>query len=177
MSRPRMRPLFRLSLPIARAQFMDTIRNALAAGESPVSGRALRSHVELTVRPSARHFWWRHLSIDGLEDGEGTLLRGRYAPHPHLWMLIMAVYGVLLLAAIGACVYGFSQWSLGWAPRALWALPLCAAAVAATWLASAVGQTLAQPQMQELHGFFEECVRRASEPPRELACRSGDLGS
>lgn len=165
MHRPRMRPLLRLSLPIAPGQLMDALRHALCKDDSPVVGLALRRHVELTVRPSARHFWSPHLSLDLLDDGEATLLRGRYAPHPHIWMLIVAVYGVLLLAVICACVYGCSQWLLGWTPSAFWALPPCAAGLAATWLVSAVGQVLAEPQMRELQAFLEECVRRASERP------------
>lgn len=164
MGRPHMRPPLRLNLPIAREQFMDTFRSVLSRDQGLVVGVVLRKYVELTVRPSARHFWSPHLSLDVLEDGEGTLLRGRYAPHPHIWMLIMAVYGVLSLAMICACVYGFSQLTLGWTPSAFWALPICATGVAATWLLSAIGQSLAEPQMRELQSFLEDCVQRASEP-------------
>lgn len=166
MDRPRMRPLLRLHLSIASDQLMGAIRTALSDEAAPVVGRALRRHVELTVRPKAQHFWSPHLSLDVLEDGNGTLLRGRYAPHPHIWMLIMGVYGVLLLATIGACVYGYSQWSLGWTPSALWALPLCAAGAVATWTTSTIGQTLAEPQMRELQRFLEECLRRSGAPAR-----------
>jgi hypothetical protein len=60
---------------------------------------------------------------------------------------------------------GERRWLLGWTPFGLWALPLCAASVVATWITSAVGQSLARPQMRELQSFLEGCVRRASEPP------------
>jgi hypothetical protein len=171
-----MRPLFRLNLPIAREQLMDAIRTALSDDAAPVVGRVLRRHVELTVRPNAQHFWSPHLSLDVLEDDQGTLLRGRYAPHPHIWMLIMAVYSVLLLATIGACVYGCSQWLLGWTPTALWSLPLCAAGAIATWTTSTIGQALAEPQMQGLQQFLEECLRRSGAPARLEAdtARSSD---
>lgn len=165
MQRPRMRPLFRLRLPLAREHLLETIREGLAEPSSRIVGRVLRKHVELTVHRDAQHFWSPHLSVDLIEDGEDTLLRGRYAPHPHLWMAIMAVYGVLGLAALCAAIFGFSQWTLGWDPWALWALPGCTLLVALTWIASAIGQRLAQPQMHELQQFFDGCMLRASDPP------------
>jgi hypothetical protein len=80
-------------------------------------------------------------------------------------MFIMAVYGVLGLGTLGALVYGASQWNLGWTPTALWALPPCIFGVAGTWVMSAIGQRLAQPQMELLQSFIEECLRRASSRP------------
>jgi hypothetical protein len=164
-----MRPLFRLRLPISREHLLGTLRAELARPGGRIVGRVLRKHVELTVQPNAQHFWSPHLSVDLIEEGEDTLLRGRYAPHPHLWMFIMAVYGVLGLGGLCAGIFGFSQWTLGWNPWALWALPVCAVGVALTWIASAVGQHLAEPQMQELQQFFDQCMQRASDPPPPLA--------
>jgi len=168
VQRPRMRPLFRLRLPIAREHLLDTIRAGLAQPSSNIVGRVLRKHVELTVQPSAQHFWSPHLSVDLIDEGEDTVLRGRYAPHPHLWMFITAVYGLLGLGALCAGIFGFSQWTLGWNPWALWVLPACAVLVSLTWLASAVGQHLAEPQMHELQQFFDRCMLRASDPPPAL---------
>lgn len=71
----------------------------------------------------------------------------------------------LFKLALPVPAFGLSQWNLGWTPWALAALPLCLVGAAWTWVASALGQRLAEPQMQQLQAFLEECVRRASDPP------------
>lgn len=165
MERPRLRPLFRLTLPIARERLTECVRASLSQADSRIVGQVMRRHVELTIRSADRHVWSPHLSLDLFDEDGGTLLRGRYAPHPHLWMLIAAVYGLLSLAAIACVVWAMSQCILGVAPWAFWGVPLCAAGIALTWLASAIGQGLAQPQMHELQTFLEDCTARASDPP------------
>ena len=74
----------------------------------------------------------------------------------------MSLYFALTMVAIASAVYGFSQWTLGWKPWAFAGIPLCALGAGATWIASAVGQKLATPQMHQLQGFFEDCVRRVA---------------
>lgn len=165
MERPRMRPLFKLALPIAAARLMAEIESRLEQPGSPFIGTVLRRHVALTVRDADRHFWSPHLSVDVLAEGSDTTLRGRYAPHPNIWTGIMASYAVLGMCAIAGSMYGMSQWILGWPPWALLAIPASAAGAAATWMAAAVGQRLAMAQMHALHDFFQDCIRNASDPP------------
>lgn len=164
MERPRMRPLFKLELPVPAPRLMAAIREKMG-GSSPIVGVVMRKHVELTIGVDARHLWSPHLSLDVFDTGETTTLRGRYAPHPSIWTFVMAVYGALTCLALCALVYGLSQLNLGWNPWALWLLPVCVVGAAFTWMTSVVGQRLAEPQMELLHDFLHDCVRRASDPP------------
>lgn len=165
MGRPRMRPLFKLELALPAPRLMAEIRSRLQAPRAPIVGTVLRRHVQLTVREQDRHFWSPHLNLDVFEEGDGSVLRGRYSPHPSLWTFVMAVYGVLSMVALAGTVYGASQLTLGWTPWGFAALPLAAAGAAATWLASAMGQRLAHAQMEQLHDFLSDCVHHASQPP------------
>ena len=152
---------------------MTVIEERLGEPQGRFEGAVLKRHVNLTVAPTERHFWSPHLSIDVLAEGEGTTLRGRYAPHPSIWTGIMAAYGVLIMAAIAGAVYGTSQWILGWTPWALWALPVSAVVAAAIYASAGVGQKLAEDQMHDLHDFFDDCVQRASDPPPPNGAETG----
>lgn len=165
MQRPRLRPPFKLVLPVEAPRLMAEIRARLGAPGSRFAGTVLRRHAELTIAPQERHLWSPHLSLDVFDHEGGARVRGRYGPHPHLWTLLMAIYGVLGMVAIAGAVFGISQLTLGWTPWALSALPLCALCIAATWIVSAVGQRFSVEQMEQLHVLVEECVQRASDPP------------
>ena len=165
MGAPHMRPPFRLPLSVPGADLLAEIEARLARGNSPFVGAVLRRHVELSIRPERRRFWSPHLSVDILEEEEGTILRGRYGPHPEVWTLVMAIFGVLIMVSLGSMVFGLSQWNLGWEPWALWGLPACALGAGTLWYAGIVGQRTAYPQMLQLEGFFHDCVRHVSEPP------------
>lgn len=165
MERPRMRPLFKLVLPVEAEGLIAEIGRRVRVPDSRYAGTIHRRHVELTIQGDERHFWSPHLSLDVFADGGQTNLRGRYAPHPSIWTFIMSLYFVLMMLAIASAVYGFSQLTLGWQPWAFAGIPVCVVFAVATWIASAVGQKLALPQMHELQGFFEDCVRRVSDPP------------
>lgn len=165
MERPRMRPLFKLVLPLSAARLMAEIRERLSLPRSRFAGSVLKRHVELTIHPEHRHFWSPHLSVDVFEDDGGTTLRGRFGPHPNIWTCIMAIYGALIMLSLIATVYGLSQWNLGWTPWALSGLPVCALGAGLTWLTSLAGQRAAQAQMLQLEQFFSDCVARASLPP------------
>ena len=175
MERPRMRPLFKLSLPVPAARLMAEIGERVRAPRARFTATMLKRHVELTVHEDARHFWSPHLNLDVFDDasGQSSTLRGRYAPHPSIWTFLMAVYGVLAMVALGGTVYGWSQWNLGGTPWALGALPVAALGALLTWAAGAVGQKLAADQMEEMHIFLEDCVRRASDPPPDGSRASG----
>lgn len=166
MSRPRMRPPFKRVVPLSAPRLMEEIRSRLAGPQCQIVGHVLKRHVELTIRPEHRHFWSPHLSVDVFEEERGTLLRGRYGPHPNIWTGFMATYGVLLMFALVATVFGLSQWNLGWSPWALLGLPICALGAGVTWLSSLLGQRAAAAQMEQLGLFFDECVSQASVPPR-----------
>lgn len=165
MGAPRMRPPFRLQLPVPGAALMSEIEARLANPDALLVGSVLRRHVELTVLERDRHFWSPHLTVDVLDDEGATVLRGRFGPHPHVWTMVMGVYGVLALVAMFSAVFGLSQWNLGWQPWAMWGIPVAAIAGGLLWLSSLAGQRAAYPQMQALEHFFRDCVARVSSAP------------
>lgn len=165
MGAPRMRPPFRLALPVEAACLMSEVESRLASPHAALTGAVMRRHVELTVREPERHFWSPQLSVDVLEEEGTTVLRGRFGPQPHVWTLVMGAYGACLMVALFATVFGLSQWNLGWPPWALWGLAPSAAGAGLLYLSSLAGQRAADPQMRALETFFRDCVSRVSSAP------------
>ena len=161
MQRPQMRPQFRCELATSGSRLLQVIQSRLEVPSSPVVGHVLRRHVELTVRNSCRQVWSPHLSIDLLREDDALVLRGRYGPNPALWMLLVALYGVLVVGALASVVLGFSQWTLGWTPWGFWGFPGCVALGTGLWWISLLGQRVTVGQMEELATFLHECMRRA----------------
>jgi len=167
MGRPRMRPLFKRELGVPAPRLMAAVRGKLSEPGCGFEGIVLQRHVHVTVAASARHLWSPHLSVDVLaeEAPARSVLRGRFGPHPSLWTGIVAVYALLGMLALAGLVFGYSQWTLGWTPWALWAVPVSAFLAATVFAMGAVGQRLSEAQMHELNDFFEACLRGASDPP------------
>ena len=88
----KMRPSFAVNLSVPADDATERILHAVEAcdpaGQSDSVGRC----VELFVDPRERRLWSPHLSIQIEESEEGSRLRGRYAPRPEIWTLLMFLY-------------------------------------------------------------------------------------
>lgn len=146
-------------------------------GEHAVcSGTVFRKHAVLFMRANERHFWSPYLYLEAqLPDAEdedapaAPRLHLRFAPHPNVWTLFMAIYGVLGMVGTLGLMYGLSQWWLGWTPWALAAAPAAVALIGFVYGAAFIGQGLGSAQMYELRAL----VDRASEDVNERPDRRG----
>jgi hypothetical protein len=137
-----------------------------------VCGIVAADRVELHVPPERQRLWSPELRVDVETEGEGCRLRGTYGPHPHVWMLFAAIYGLLGCAALVAGVFAMAEWTLGRGVSSLYAFPVLVLLVLAVRSLAFFGQGLGGEQMDELRGFLEEVLEQGADP-KSVPRRSG----
>ena len=154
-----MRPEFDLQVedPLS---FLVLLKKALP-GHARCAGQVFKNHAVIRMRDEVRHFWSPYLYLEArLPDEYGEVetpsLRGRFAPHPNVWTLFMAIYGLLSLSAIAGLMYGASQWWLGWTPWGFTIVPAAVLLFAFVYGAAFIGQGLGAEEMYELRSFVEQ---------------------
>ncbi|MFK7986454.1 MAG: hypothetical protein AB8I08_10510 [Sandaracinaceae bacterium] len=167
MERTQIRPEF--LEPVADpAAVWASLEAVLDAHEGDCLGTVFRRHAVLRIRDRAAHFWSPHLYLELREpdeddpDGTPVRLHGRFAPHPHVWTLFMAIYLLLTLGALASAVWGFSVWTLGEDPWVLFGIPTALIVQAAVYAAALFGQRLGADQMLELRSLVEQAHAAAA---------------
>lgn len=153
-----MRPRHAFVLPVERGQALSQIQARLNAADCPVEGVMAGHHVELLVRPDARHFWSPWLSVDVLSHPDGVEVRCRFGPHPHVWTGFMSGFAFLAFTGLAGLVFGCTQLILKRPPTGLLAMIPALGFSAALYWASLVGQRLGAPQMGVLYGFLRDAL-------------------
>ena len=88
----------------------------------------------------------------------GSVLRGRFGPHPEMWTLFIFLYmAVGFLATIGL-ILGFVQWQSGMDPWGFWGVGIGVPSLAVLYGISAIGQKLSAYQMEELRERIDALV-------------------
>jgi hypothetical protein len=119
------------------------------------------------VQEEERTFWSPHLSVQVEPSEGGSLLRGRFGPHPELWTLYMFLYtAVGFLATIGLML-GFVQWQSDMDPWGLWGVCLGVPGLAILYAVSAAGQRLSAHQIEELKARIDGLVEGLEATPEE----------
>jgi hypothetical protein len=145
-----------LSLPYAPPQAAERLRTALADADCCVRGDGYGHHFVLRVPEAARHFWSPQLSLDLEATEAGATVRGLFGPHPSIWTLFVAAYGVAIFSAVTGLLFGLSQWTLGQSPLALWAVPGAALLAGLTYGVGLVGRRLGDAQVLQLRDFIDD---------------------
>ena len=120
-------------------------------------GRVTGRHGQLTVPSTRRHLWSPWLTFEASEHEGGTLLSGRFAPHPSIWTGYMAMYGIIVFTMFGLGCFGLSQWMADEAPTMLWSLPIGTILLALLYGSAFIGQGLTLEQMQGMRGYLKGC--------------------
>jgi hypothetical protein len=137
---------------------MEILRERLRGTDYDECTRSKGRCAYFFVDEEERKVWSPHLSVQVEPRAEGSLLRGRFGPHPELWTLYMFLYtGVGFLAVMGAML-GFVQWQSGMAPWGFWGLALGIPGMAILYWISATGQKLSSHQMADLKGRIDGLV-------------------
>jgi len=159
------------------AAFLESMRSSLAYVEKGqqgmVNGVVVPPNIDLHIRADSRHFFSPMLSLKVVDDDEGdqVLLLGRFAPRSDIWMLYMAVYGVLGLVGTAGLMYGTAQWLLGQPPWALIILPLALLGIGLVYGAAFIGQGLGAQQMYALRSFLDHVLEAIGHPPSTIETR------
>lgn len=165
-----MRPRFEIGLDVPAQRVLAQLGEQLRRKDAPVAG-VVRSHAaDLRMPVASIHVWSPCLQLDVITGEDGAEhLRGRFAPHPSVWMMFMGVYGLLGLVGTLAVMFGVSQWLVGGRPWALLGAPAAVALGAFTYGASFIGQGLGASQMYTLRAFVDDAVDAAREAERDAA--------
>jgi hypothetical protein len=160
MTAPRIRPVFELELADDPDRVMEQLRARLP--ECPrCTGVSVGRHAELFVPEDERRVWspWLSVTADTAAGG-GARLRGRFAPHPHVWTLYMFLAFALGFGLLVGVTWGYAQWAMDQTPWALLSLPLGAVLGLALYLVSLTGQRLGHDQIERLEDALHELVER-----------------
>ena len=158
MTAPAVRPRIELALADDPDRVMAALRSRLH--DCPgCTGVSVGRHAELFVPEAERRVWSPWLSVTAeAGDRGGSLVRGRFSPHPHVWTLYMFLAFAIGFALLVGITWGYAQWAMDERPWALASVPLGAAALAGLYGASLVGQRLGADQMDHLEAVLRELV-------------------
>lgn len=172
MNPPRIRPTFSISLAPDADSAMATLRERLKGTEYEECSRSMGRCADFFVRDAERRVWSPCLSVQVEPAGEGSLLRGRFGPHPELWTLFMFLYAAVGFLAVMGLMLGFVQWQSGMDAWGFWGAYLGFPGLGALYAVSATGQRLSAHQMEALRERIGDLVEGL-----ELPSGAGDVAS
>jgi len=136
---------------------MEGLRDRLP--ECPnCTGVSVGRHAELFVPEADQRLWSPWLSVTADDRNDGTMLRGRFAPHPNVWTFYLFLAFGLGFALLVGTTWGYAQWATETTPWPLIAVPLVMALGVALYVASQIGQRLGAEQMILLRKALEELI-------------------
>ena len=154
----RIRPIFSIPLSPGPDEAMEVIRDRLKGMDYDECTRSKGRCAYFFVDEEERKVWSPHLSVQVEPSPEGSVLKGRFGPHPEMWALFMFLYtGVGFLTVIGFML-GFVQWQSNMETWGLWGLWLGVPGLAILYGISATGQKLSSHQMAELKERVDQLV-------------------
>ena len=155
-SRPELRPHFDLVVRLSPDDVISQLKTRFEQARPEWVGHLAGQHGQLVVPRAQRHLWSPWLTFTATEHEDGTLISGRFAPHPSVWTMYMAFYGMVGFSLFGFAMFGASQWMAGESPWMLWSIPICIALLAILYASAFVGQGLTADQMNAMRRFVKE---------------------
>lgn len=150
MDRPHHRPRLEILIRAPRDTVREAFRDRVAHPRCTCEGTLARNHLHVAVGAAQRHFWSPTLDVTLRDHPDGTLLLGRFGPHPNVWTMYVFGYGVCAFAAIVAACWALAQWAIGSPPLALAWLAGSGVAALAVWGSARVGASIGHDQMEQL---------------------------
>jgi uncharacterized integral membrane protein len=163
-----MRPRFELQLPVTREAWRDALRSELENDPESLRGQVFRKHAVVEIRDGERTFWSPYLNLEVEDEPDGSVIRGRFSPHPNVWTMFMAVYILLAIIALGGLSYGMVQYTLGESPWSLLVAPAAVALFGFVYGATLIGQGLGAEQMYMMRSLIDRTCVAALHAPIEL---------
>jgi hypothetical protein len=158
MTAPRVRPRFEIEIDLDPDALMERVRQRLP--RCPYcTGVSVGRHAELFVPDIDRRLWSPWLSVTVFEKGGGSMLRGRFAPHPNVWTLYLFLSFGLGFALLVGTTWGYAQWATERPPWALMSIPVVIIFGLLLYFASQIGQRLGGSQMDHLRDAIDELIQ------------------
>jgi hypothetical protein len=153
----RARPRFTIEVDSPADLLMDRVRANLEHCPR-CTGVSVGRHAELFVPEADQRLWSPWLSVSTEERGSGSVLKGRFAPHPSIWTLYLFLTFALGFALLVGLSWGYAQWVMQSTPWALLTLPATVVLGGLLYLVSVIGQRLGAQQMDQLKAALEELI-------------------
>ncbi|MCB9665350.1 MAG: hypothetical protein H6732_14660 [Alphaproteobacteria bacterium] len=150
MDRPHMRPRLEIVVPADLAEVRRAFEDRVQHPACTCRGRFARNHLHVEVGPERRHFWSPTLDVTLRRTDEGTLLLGRFGPHPDVWTMYVFLYATWAFFAVVALCWAMAQAVLEEPPTALLVVLGAGVLAGLTWLSGRVGAALGHDQMEDL---------------------------
>ena len=153
----RVRPNFEIAIAADPDAVMELVRENLARCRQ-CTGVSVGRHAELFVPVAERRVWSPWLSVSTGERDGGSVLKGRFAPHPNAWSLYRFLAFGLGFALLVGLSWGYAQWVMGGPPWALLSLPAAVILGGLLYSVSVLGQRLGAEQMIQLRTALEKLL-------------------
>lgn len=137
---------------------MEILRDRLRGSDYEECTRSKGRCAYFFVNEEERTVWSPHLSVQVEPTSEGSVLRGRFGPHPELWTLYMFLYTAVGFLATMGLMLGFVQWQSGMEPWGFWGIGIGLPGLAVLYGVSATGQRLSAHQIEELKERIDRLV-------------------
>jgi hypothetical protein len=158
MTAANVRPRFEIEADLGADALMERLRARLP--QCPhCTGISVGHHAELFVPDAERRMWSPWLSVTADDHLHRSLVRGRFAPHPHVWTLYLFLAFGLGFGLLVGTTWGYAQWATECPPWAWLSIPIILVFGLLLYLASQVGQRLGREQMHRLRGALDELIR------------------
>jgi len=158
MTAPRMRPTFMVHLSDPPDRVMGILRSRLEGQDYAECTRSKGRCADFFVDENERRLWSPFLSVQVEPAPGGSILRGRYGPHPEVWTLFVFLYAVVGFLAVMGLLLGFVQLQSGMTAWGLWGAWIGFPGLVVLYGVSALGQHLGAHQMVELRRRIDVLV-------------------
>lgn len=155
-----LRPRFKKLVELKAVDIIEYIQVYADNTDRQVDVTLAEQHITFKIPAKNQHYWSPQLNLEIVEQGQTTIIKGLYGPHPKVWTMFMFIYTGLGLIGLFGLLYGLVQWSLSMPPIALW-IALAALILEITfYFIARSGKQLAHGQMlllqDELNKIFEQ---------------------
>lgn len=158
MSSLALRPRFKKQLVLQPKQVEKKFIDYLNRPDAKCIGNVVSKHIVLKVPKNIVHYWSPELAMDLFENDKGTEIRGLFGPAPNVWTMFIFFYMLVGFLGLIFTMYGFTQYSLGKAPVALWAFPITIAVELTIYFIAQSGKKIAHEQITYLNNILNEII-------------------
>ena len=151
----RLRPTFELPVALPPDEIIGRLRARLRDGDVRNCSATAARCVDLRVDAAARRIWSPHLSVQLREAPGGSVLYGRYGPHPEVWTFFMFLYFGAWFALVLGGIWAYVQWASGEPVGAVWVPLVALVVVLGVHVAGTLGRRLGRAQMRELRARLD----------------------
>ncbi len=163
----RPRPRYETRSSLSRQEIRERFREVLASSDDVCAGQVSERHVSLRIADRDRHLWSPWISVELVDEPEGTKLQGYFGPQPYLWGLFTAAYAAQVFIFLAGTIHGMVSWTLAMPLTGLWVSLAMVVTLGFSCGLNIAGEWAGEPQMSLVRAFVARVLGDAetAEPP------------